>query len=187
MSFWEDWVERRRRRFPRSFEDIDKMFEEMMKEMTKAFPEELVKERKLPDGSTVKTWGPYYYGYSMTIGPDGKPVIREFGNVRRPTGIGTPELTEEREPLVDVVTGDKVVQVIAEVPGVEKEDINLYTTEDRLTISVDTEKRKYRKEVELPVPVEAKSAKASYKHGVLEVTLDRIREKAPPGKKISIE
>ncbi|MEM2935616.1 MAG: archaeal heat shock protein Hsp20, partial [Candidatus Bathyarchaeia archaeon] len=117
----------------------------------------------------------------------GKPVIREFGNVRRPTGIGTPELTEEREPLVDVVTGDKVVQVIAEVPGVEKEDINLYTTEDRLTISVDTEKRKYHKEVELPVPVEPKSAKASYKNGVLEVTLERVREKAPPGKKISIE
>jgi len=58
MSFGEDWFERRRRRFPRFFEDIDRMFEEMMKDMSKAFPEELVRERKLPDGSTVKTWGP---------------------------------------------------------------------------------------------------------------------------------
>jgi len=25
--------------------------------------------------------GPFVYGYSMTMGPDGKPIVREFGNV----------------------------------------------------------------------------------------------------------
>ena len=31
--------------------------------------------------------GPIVYGYSMTIGPDGKPRIKEFGNVK-PSAIG---------------------------------------------------------------------------------------------------
>jgi len=26
--------------------------------------------------------GPFVYGYSFSMGPDGKPVIREFGNVK---------------------------------------------------------------------------------------------------------
>lgn len=29
--------------------------------------------------------GPFVYGYSMTIGPDGKPKVREFGNIRSPS------------------------------------------------------------------------------------------------------
>lgn len=184
MSFWEEWF-RRRRRSP-FFREFDQMLEDIFKELSRAFPEGLAKERKLPDGSTVKTWGPFVYGYSMSVGPDGKPTVREFGNLR-PTRLGTPRPAEEREPLVDVVTGEKVIQVIAEVPGVEKEDINLLATEDQLTISVDTERHKYRKEVDLPIKVDPKSAKASYKNGVLEVTLERLEEKKPPGKRVSIE
>jgi HSP20 family protein len=26
--------------------------------------------------------GPYYYGYTMTVGPDGKPIVKEYGNVK---------------------------------------------------------------------------------------------------------
>ena len=29
--------------------------------------------------------GPVYYGYTMTVGPDGKPVIQEYGNVKPDT------------------------------------------------------------------------------------------------------
>jgi len=185
VSFWDDWFRRRSRRYP-FFEEFDRLLEDMLRDIQRTLPEEMVKERRLPDGSTVKTWGPYVYGYSMTVGPDGKPVIREFGNLR-PSRTGLPEAAEEREPLVDVVVGDRVVQVVAEVPGVEREDINLYATERQLTISVDTERRKYRKDVDLPVEVDPKSARASYKNGVLEVTLNRIREEKPSGKRISIE
>ena len=28
--------------------------------------------------------GPFVYGYSMTIGPDGNPGVKEFGNVKSP-------------------------------------------------------------------------------------------------------
>jgi HSP20 family protein len=73
------------------------------------------------------------------------------------------------------------------VPGVTKEDITLNATEDRLTISVDTPKRKYYKEVALPEKVDPKTAKASYKNGVLEVTLDKLERKPPTGERIKID
>ena len=42
---------------------------------------------RLKEGGKVREVGPIVYGYSMTIGPDGKPRIREFGNVK-PTSAG---------------------------------------------------------------------------------------------------
>ena len=198
MGWNEDYPEwfRKRRRFPffRSwfFEDIDEMFrefermiEEEMKELTSRIPRGYIREKKLPDGTTVREWGPFVYGYSITIGPDGKPQIREFGNVK-PTRFG-PRIKEEREPLVDIYMTNGEVKVIAELPGVNKEDIQLHGTEDTLTISVDTPERKYYKEVKLPAKVDPKGAKTSYKNGVLEVTLPKKEERKPKGEPIKIE
>ncbi|MCS7114135.1 MAG: hypothetical protein RMJ15_03975 [Nitrososphaerota archaeon] len=50
------------------------------------------------------------------------------------------------------------MHVVAELPGVEKEDIKLYGSEDTLTITVDTPQRKYHKEVSLPAKVNVKEA-----------------------------
>ncbi len=185
MSFWEDWFKRWRMRRSPFFEEMDRMLEDMFKEAFGSMPKELFKERRLPDGSIVRHFGPVVYGYSMTVGPDGKPLIREFGNIK-PTRIGVPEPAELREPLVEVIPGEKVIQVIAEVPGVEKKDINLNISKDSLAISVDTETRKYRKEVDLPERVVIDTVKANYKNGVLEVTLEKA-EKKPRGKRITIE
>ncbi|RLF12290.1 MAG: Hsp20/alpha crystallin family protein [Thermoprotei archaeon] len=184
MSFWDDWF--RRRRWGLSFfEEMSRMMEEAFRDLFEVLPKELYREYKLPDGSTVRTLGPIVYGYTMTIGPDGKPVIREFGNVK-PSRLGLMKPSEEREPLVDVIPGDRVVHVVAEMPGVSKEDIKLEATEDELVISAESERRKYHKVVSLPVKVDPKSAKASYKNGVLEVTLNKAEEK-PKGERIKIE
>lgn len=184
MGFGDDRF-RRKKRWS-IFDEVDRMFEDMFKETFESLPEELYKERKLPDGSIVRTFGPVVYGYSMTMGPNGKPVIREFGNLK-PSRLGLPVTEEQREPLVDTIVGDQIVQVIAEVPGVEKTDIDLHATEDALTISVETEKRKYYKEVQLPEKVDPDSATATYKNGVLEVSLKKLEERKTTGKKIGIE
>lgn len=195
----EDYPEwfRRRRRYPffRSwfFEDVDRMFREMEKMMEEEFktftsrvPKDYVKERKLPDGTTVREWGPFVYGYSVKIGPDGKPEIREFGNVK-PSRFG-PRVKEEREPLVDIIETDGEIHIVAELPGVEKDDIKLHGTENTLTISVDTPQRKYYKEITLPAKVKVKETKTEYKNGVLEITLRKIKEeKKPKGEPIGID
>jgi HSP20 family protein len=177
----DEWSSRRRRGFPFgpwAFPDIDEMIKEMerafseqFKELEKDLPKNLVRESRAPDGSTKKEIGPIVYGYSVTIGPDGKPVVREFGNVRK--GVGTPwkEIQDKREPLVDVISSGKEVKVIAEMPGVNREDINVTVTEKSVKISVDREDRRYYKELDLPGLVDPKGAKSNYNNGVLEITL----------------
>ncbi len=187
----------KRRRFPLDkdpfFGDIDRMLREMEKMMEEEFknftakvPKDYVKERKLPDGSTVKEFGPFVYGYSMKIGPDGKPEIREFGNIKK--SLKGPQVKEEREPLVDVVETDGEIRVVVELPGVEKSDIKLHGTEDSLEISVDTPQYKYYKEVTLPAKVKVKEAKSFYKNGVLEVVFPKAEApKKPKGEPIDVD
>jgi HSP20 family protein len=194
----DDFPERfRRRRSPFfrswSFEDIDKMFHEMERMMDEEFKnftsqvtKDYVRERKLPDGSTTREFGPFVYGYSVKIGPDGKPEINQFGNLK-PSRRG-PQVKEEREPLVDIVETDGEVHVVAELPGVDKKDIELHGTEQTLTISVDIPQRRYYKEVALPARVSVNEAKTGYKNGVLEVTFPKIKEeKKPKGEPIKID
>jgi HSP20 family protein len=191
-----EWFRRRRSPLSRrwGFDDFDKIFEEMEKMMEEDFkdfasrvPKDYVRERRLPDGSTAREFGPFVYGYSMKVGPDGKPEVREFGNVK-PRRDGLPQVQEEREPLVDIIETNGEIHVVVELPGVEKKDIKLNGTEDSLTITVDDSERKYYKEVTLPARVNVKEAKTQYKNGVLEVTLPKIREGKPPkGEPINIE
>lgn len=177
----EDWWRRRRKRKKRPypfdiFEEFDRLGEMMEKMMRQAFE---------APSKRARTYGPYVYGFSMSVGPNGKPVIREFGNVQK--GRLGPRVREEREPLVDIMEEEKDVVIVAELPGVEKDDINLRTTEDSLTISVDTPKRKYHKELTLPARVDPESARASYKNGVLEVRLKKFMKKAFKGESLFIE
>ena len=187
-----DWSRKRRIKDP-FFSDIDEMFREMekmmdeeLKNFTEKVPKEYIKERKMPDGSTAKELGPFVYGYSMKIGPDGKPEIQEFGNIKK--GLkGTPQVKEEREPLVDIVETTGEIHVVVELPGVEKGDIKLHGTEDSITISVDTPHYKYYKEAELPTKVKVREANSTYKNGVLEVVLPKAEpESKPKGQPIDI-
>ncbi len=185
MDF-DEWF---RKRFSRSwpFPDIDELMKEMEEEMQKSFreleptlPKHLVRKKKMPDGTEINEFGPFIYGYSMTLGPDGKPIIREFGNVRPGSapiegrGLG---LAGVREPLVDILDEGEVLKVIAEMPGVEKENVKVEATSDSLTISADRDGTRYHKEVDLPATVDPASAKSTCKNGVLEVTLKKSGKK----------
>jgi len=194
-----EWFRSRRGRgspfswMDRWFSDIDGMFEQMFQDMVKGMPKEGMTERKLPDGSTISQYGPFVYGYSMSMGPDGKPIIQEFGNVKpskKPGAFGFQqpalEPTETREPLVDVIKEPQQVRVVAELPGVDKSEIKTSISEDTLTIKVDSSGRKYYKEVQLPSDVDPDSSKASYNNGVLEIVLQKTRPKTR-GKEIKID
>ena len=198
----DEYFDRRFRRWGRTpfgfldpdFENMETMFEELFKEIARSMPKDLYRERKLPNGNIIREMGPFVYGYSMTVGPDGKPVVREFGNVkpsRRTTPLGVPrpslEYREEREPLVDVIQDNGNIRVVAELPGVDKKDIHLHCTETILTIDVKSPSKKYHKEVELPSEVNTKTTMATYKNGVLEITLPKVTNKKPSGESIRIE
>ncbi len=193
MSFWDEWF----KRFGRPsglFRDLDRMIREMEKEMAETIrqmeeqmPDEMLRETRQSDGSVRREYGPFVYGYSVKIGPDGKPVIREFGNMK--PGLGEEEqplsLQERREPLVDVIEDEDSIKVVAELPGVEKEDIKLHATIRGMTINVENAERKYFKELEFPVEIDRGSARSSYRNGVLEITFQKKQD--DEGTPISIE
>jgi HSP20 family molecular chaperone IbpA len=76
-----------------------------------------------------------------------------------------------REPLVDVFVGEDYLYITAELPGIDEKDIKLDVTDDKVTISVDTPKRKYYSEINLPAKVSPSPVDQTYKNGVLEVKL----------------
>jgi HSP20 family protein len=104
---------------------------------------------------------------------------------------------EYREPFIDVIETDKEVIATAEMPGLEKQDIKINVTEDRLEISAETKKEEKKEEkgyvyrerrsgsyyraISLPSPVDPDKSKASYKNGVLEIKMPKteVKKKTP--------
>lgn len=162
------------------FERFDVEFRRIFEQMSRLM------EESLKEGERPKS---FVHGFSITIGPDGKPIIRQFGDrpVPPPAGARRKERIEaEREPLVDVIEGAEEVTVTVEIPGVEKDDIDLSVTEDELKIKAHRGERKYSREIKLPVPVLPDTTKATYKNGILDVVVKRA-EKKEEGKKVKIE
>lgn len=74
---------------------------------------------------------------------------------------------------VDIHEHDEEIRVIADLPGVEKDDIQLQCDGRTLTIRAANDRRQYDEHIDLPVPVDERTAQATYNNGVLEVVLDR--------------
>ena len=110
----------------------------------------------------------------------------------RPFRWEWPELAgglEMKVPRVDIVDREDEVVVRAEIPGVDKEDLDVSLTENTVTIKGKTsheakeEKGEYyrceisrgafSRTVALPGEVDADKAKAAFKDGVLEMTLPK--------------
>jgi HSP20 family protein len=152
----------RRRRWPFDF-DIDDEIERIERRM----------ERHFEHFEELPELEPFIYGFSMRVGPDGVPQIRQFGNTTR--GFRP---TEEREPLTDVIEHDHDVSVTMELPGVERGDIGLTTTQSTLTVDVDTPRRRYHRVVDLPCEIKPDTTTATYKNGVLDVVMDKAERGA---------
>jgi HSP20 family protein len=141
-----------------------------------------------PNRDQVHTYGLYYYGYQMIVGPDGKPQVREWGNVRPTSSSGLISPDDAREPYVDETLNEKekTLQLVTEMPGIEKSDIQVNVADDTVSISAEHGDRKYRTKIPLKYKVDENSAKAKYTNGVLELTFALAKEK-PRGKLVSVE
>jgi HSP20 family protein len=161
------------------FADFDREFRRMQAHLNDVF-QQAMKDANAPDaprGSGVPG-NPFVYGFTMRLGPDGRPRVEQFGNVPHPF---RPEAVVEggREPITDLIDQGESLAVTVELPGAEKEDVQLFATDQQLTIKVDTAARKYYKELALPAPVRPDSTQATFKNGVLDVTLQKQRREPP--------
>lgn len=160
-------------------------FDNLFQRMLRPFRELDNMWNNMGNSSNMQTFGPYYYGYSVTVGPDGKPVVKEYGNVRP----GLPATAETREPLADVIVDDKekVLKIVAEMPGVEKKDIKIEVVGRTILIDAEREERKYRTKIPIKHKVDENSVKATYANGILEVKFQLKEEERPKGKTVEVE
>jgi HSP20 family protein len=147
-------------------------------------------------GPETKSW---YYGYSMTMGPDGKPVIREYGNMN-PNGNLNPTLgfgdsletnigniVDEPLTQVDVDRKQMKVRVLVELPGFDRDSIKINAREKTIKIIAREGGREFVKEVPLGVSVDPDSAKASLNNGVLDISIRLIEGSVDDGVDVQVE
>jgi HSP20 family protein len=125
------------------------------------------------------------------VSPGRRPLLLAPGERSLERSIDT------RRPFIDVVETDKEVTATAEMPGLEKSDININLTEDRLEISAETKQEEEKKEkgyiykerrsgsyyraISLPSSIDPDNAKATYNNGVLQITMQKteVKKKTP--------
>ncbi len=75
---------------------------------------------------------------------------------------------------LDIHETSDELRVIADIPGVDKEQIDLQCDGQILMLEASGAERTYSERVSLPVRVDEHSAQATYNNGILEVTFDRV-------------
>ena len=119
------------------------------------------------------------------------PFLANFGNQS--------QLFSGWAPALDLYQSNDNVVAVVELPGMQKEDIEISLQEGALTISGERKQEmpeeekaerseryvgKFRRSISLPARVDASKVSATYKDGVLTVTLPKAEEAKP--KKVQV-
>ena len=106
-------------------------------------------------------------------------------------------------PAVDVTDSEKMYEITAELPGMDEKSIEVRVSDGNLTIKgekeEETEQKKkdyymrerrfgsFERSFEVPESVDLNKIEASFKKGVLTVTLPKKVEAQKPAKKIEVK
>jgi len=140
---------------------------------------------------SVRTWDPF-----EELAGFPRLFDEPFGSLMQ--GIGA--FAQEWKPLVDVMENKEGITLKVELPGMKQEDINLSIENDVLTIKGERKQEKettegsftrteraygsFQRTLVLPSTVEADKVKATYRDGVLEVSLPKKEEAKPKAIKV---
>ena len=111
------------------------------------------------------------YGFTVKSAVGGTPKVETFGNIKKtPEG---PKVDEEREPITDIFDEKDEIVIIAEMPGIESDDIVIDLKEDILEISATNNSRKYRKELLLQEKFDKQNLHHKFTNGILEIRIKK--------------
>src|SRR6266446_1742080 len=156
---------------------------------------------------TIERWRPFWsierWDPFCNISDIQGEVNRLFDSFSgRPSAVATGSGVRMWAPVLDIHETKDDLVLNFELPGVSEKDVSLSITGDLLTVkgertfnreseeeSVHHVERiygKFERSVQLPMPVQAEKVKATYRDGVLEVTLPKAEEVKPKAIKIDI-
>ncbi len=112
-------------------------------------------------------------------------------------------LGRQTSPRVDVYQTEKEVIIKAEIPGVSRDDLNVYIDEGSIRLTGQTrrderykDENMYRTErfygsfartIPLPTEVKSEQAKAEYKEGILSISVPKVEPSKLKGRRIDIQ
>ena len=125
-----------------------------------------------------------------------------FGDYLTPATVGSEDVSTRRwAPAVDIRETDEALSLVAELPGLKREDVTITLENSVLTISgerkfeKDTKEENYHRiersygsfarSFTLPNNVKPEQVQATFKDGVLTITLPKVEEAKP--RKIEIK
>ncbi len=104
-------------------------------------------------------------------------------------------------PAVDLFNEEDRILVKAEIPGIDKKNLDIHVENNVLTISGEKKREnemkdenayrmercygKFSRSFSLPTPVDSEKVKASYKDGILEIDLPKVEQVKPKRIKIN--
>ncbi len=164
-------------------------------------------ERETMEPSFTRTWHPF-----ESLHREIDRLFDDFGldlrwPSRRSLFAAEPlfrrELTWAKMPAADVVENDKAYEITAELPGMDEKNIEVKVTDGVLTMKGEKQEEKeekkkdyylqersfgsFQRSFELPESVDTDKIEASFKKGVLTVTLPKKVEVQKPAKKIEVK
>jgi HSP20 family protein len=127
------------------------------------------------------------------------PFFRPFPDIE---SFWRRDLGFDVTPAIDVIEKDKAFEVTAELPGLDAKDIDIQLANGMLTIKGEKQEEKeektkdryvserrygsFRRTLQVPGGVDAEKIEASYKSGVLTVTLPKSSEAQKKEKTIPV-
>ena len=163
--------------FDETFRDIDAFYKKLSEKMFRQM-EEI--DKAIQSGRLQGEWD---------VRPIEKPGVRGYVAQGRfqlgePLTVPKQALDETREPLTDVFEDKEHVKLYIELPGVDKNDIQLNVTATQAEIKA----KNFYKTIDLPTRnIEFNKATANYKNGVLEVLIPKKKTVASEEKKKTIK
>jgi HSP20 family protein len=159
----------------------------------------VIRERRYP--MSIVKWSPMKELDEMR--KDMERLFEEFFEPTRRRRRWWPKTSEAAVVVPNIEMYDRKTDIVvkAEIPGIEKNDIDLTITKESITLKGEIKRDEEVKEedyyaaersygsflrtIALPIEVDSEKAKASFKNGILEIILPK-REEAKP-KEIKIE
>jgi HSP20 family molecular chaperone IbpA len=138
------------------FEKMEHLVDNLMKDMVETETGE-----KRPNK-------PLTIGFKMRFDEKGQPVIENIGKVKP---AGEKVNVKPREPLVDVIKGEKDITVTVELPGVQEKDIHLNV--DAHSIEIKVENPSFFKRIEFEEELQAKECVSSLNNGIFEIQVKK--------------
>ncbi len=166
------------------FDEIDRIFKEEMRRIRKLITE-LTKIRTNELRELGMRGEPIVFGftYRWQTGME-KPEIKFFGNVKPQQPFGV-KIDQTVTPVYDLIDKDDHYEIIVEMAGAKKDDVDIQLKDGALYIKAETPYKKYKVSVPIPSDAQADDIKAKLNNGILIIKLKK--KKGVGTRKIEIE